>query len=66
MDKNFKPNLTPRKMFQLGAFGGTYWRPIYSSVTKKNYKDEHKKFPASWWKGIHDDHLISQKCNIHP
>ena len=27
--KDFKPNLTPKKMFELGSFGGTYWRPIY-------------------------------------
>ena len=32
---DFRPNLTPREMFKLGSFGGTYWRPIYSSVTKK-------------------------------
>lgn len=27
----------------LGSFGGTYFRPIYSSVTKQNYKDAHKE-----------------------
>ena len=32
---DFKPNLTPRQIFTLGSFGGTYWRPIYSSITKK-------------------------------
>ena len=26
---DFKPNLTPKQMFQLGSFGGTYWRPIH-------------------------------------
>ena len=49
---DFKPNLTPREVLKLGSFGGTYWRPIYSSVTNKNYKNVHKKYPASWWKGI--------------
>ena len=53
----FKPNLTPRDMFKLGSFGGTYWRPIYSSVTKKNYKNVHKRYPKSWWKGIPEEHL---------
>jgi len=48
----FRPNLTPREMFKMGSFGGTYWRPIYSSVTDKKYKDQHKKYPASWWKNI--------------
>lgn len=54
---DFRPNLTPREMFQKGSFGGTYWRPIYSSVVNKNLKNIHKKYPKSWWKGIPEDHL---------
>ena len=54
---DFKPNLTPRQIFKMGSFGGTYWRPIFSRVTNKKYKNQHKKFPASWWKGIPDEHL---------
>ena len=38
----FQPNLTPSDIFKLGSFGGTYWRPIYSSITKKKYENEHK------------------------
>ena len=34
----FRPNLTPREIIKLGSFGGTYWRPIYSSVVNKNLK----------------------------
>lgn len=30
---DFKPNLTPKEVLQAGSFGGTYFRPIYSSVT---------------------------------
>lgn len=48
----FRPNLTPRQIFAAGAFGGTYWRPIHSRVTGKDHKNVHKKYPASWWKGI--------------
>jgi len=40
----FKPNLTPKQVIQLGSFGGTYFRPIYSSITDKKYKDQHKEF----------------------
>ena len=40
----FRPNLTPAEIFEQGAFGGTYWRPIYSSVTGKNYKNKHRKY----------------------
>lgn len=53
----FKPNLTPEEMFRLGSFGGTYWRPIYSSIIDKELKNQHKKFPEKWWKGIPEDHL---------
>lgn len=45
----FRPNLSPKQIFERGAFGGTYWRPIHSTVTGKNYKNAHKKFPKSWW-----------------
>ena len=53
----FKPNLTPREIFLLGSFGGTYWRPIYSSVTNKHYHNKHKQYPASWWENIPELHL---------
>lgn len=59
----FRPNLTPREMFKLGSFGGTYWRPIYSGVTKRHYKNQHKEFPKSWWSGIPESKLSSSQCN---
>ena len=46
-------------MFKMGSFGGTYWRPIYSSVVNKNLKNIHKKYPRSWWKGIPENLLSS-------
>ena len=36
---DFKPNISPRDVFYLGSFGGTYFRPIHSSVTDKDYKN---------------------------
>ena len=59
----FTPNLSPRDIFVLGSFGGTYWRPIYSQVTGKNYKDKHLAFPKSWWKGIPDKWLTNEWDN---
>ena len=43
----FTPNLTPQQMFKKGSFGGTYWRPIKSSVTGKTYKN---KILCSAWR----------------
>lgn len=51
----FRPNLTPREIFELGSFGGTYWRPIKSKITGKNHKNVHKKY--SQLHGVSDDIL---------
>ena len=49
----FKPNLSPKQILQLGSFGGTYFRPIYSSVTKKSYGDEvWMELPQEWLEGL--------------
>lgn len=61
---DFTPNLTPRDIFKLGSFGGTYWRPIKSKVTKKNHKNVHKKYPSSWWKDIPEDYMSSSTCDV--
>lgn len=52
---DFRPNLTPYEIFKMGSFGGTYWRPIYSHVTKKNYKNADLEFN---WHGISREKLI--------
>jgi hypothetical protein len=54
----FRPNATPYEMFELGVFGGTYWRPIHSGVTGKDHKNEHKEFD---WEGIDEEMLSSTK-----
>jgi hypothetical protein len=56
----FIPNLSPEEIFRLGSFGGTYWRPIYSTVTNKSYNNMHKKYPKSWWKGLPDNWLVTE------
>lgn len=57
--EQFTPNLKPRQIFKMGSFGGTYWRPIKSSITNKEYRDIHKNYPASWWKNISKDKLVT-------
>ena len=54
----FRPNLSPRQVFKLGSFGGTYWRPIKSKFYDGELKNKHKKYSKlGWWKGIPEDHL---------
>lgn len=36
-DDDFKPDLTPRQMLELGVFGGAY------------FENEHSEFPESWF-----------------
>lgn len=60
----FRPNQTPREMFKKGIMSGCYFRPIYSSITNKNYKNQHLKFPADWWTGIPENYINSEVCDI--
>ena len=60
----FMPNLTPSEVFKLGSFGGTYFRPIKSSVTGLNYKDQHLEFPKTWFKGLDiEKYVTSSTCD---
>lgn len=58
----FTPNVTPYEMFDLGVFGGTYFRPINSGVINKYLKDQHLEF--SWTKELPYEKLCNSKC--HP
>lgn len=48
----FTPNLAPYQVLQLGAFGGTYFRPIKSAVTNAKYRNVHREFPKKWFEGF--------------
>ena len=41
---NFGPNISPHEVIKKGAFGGTYFRNIYSGVNDKIYRDSWKEF----------------------
>lgn len=63
---DFKPNLTPTEIFKLGSFGGTYWRPIYSSVLNKELKDQHKNpFIINLFKNIPEEYLSSSEYDLN-
>jgi hypothetical protein len=57
----FTPNLTPKQVFKMGVFGGTYFRPIYSSVTGKKYTSASaiKEYPKSWFQGINIETMVT-------
>ena len=40
----FHPNINPVDLIKKGAFGGTYFRDIYSRVNNKFYKNSWKQF----------------------
>ena len=41
---DFGPNISPVELIKKGAFGGTYFRDIYSGVNNKFCKDSWKEF----------------------
>lgn len=58
----FRPNLTPKQVLQAGAFGGSYFRNIASSVTGSKLKgvDQIVELPEDWFEGLN---LRSQVCS---
>ena len=40
----FNPNISPLDLIKKGAFGGTYFRNIYSNINNKFYKNTWKEF----------------------
>ena len=42
--KGFHPNISPVDVIKKGAFGGTYFRDIYSNITGKCYKNSWREF----------------------
>lgn len=59
----FTPNLTPYEIFRQGAFGGIYWRPIYSGIAKKKLRNVHKKY--KFLEGIQESFLSSETCDLN-
>ena len=41
---DFSPNKTPIEVIKESAFGGTYFRDIYSNINKKWYINSWKEF----------------------
>ena len=52
MDFGIYPNASPIEVIKKDAFGGTYFRDIYSDVNDKIYKDSWKEFIIKWINGF--------------
>jgi len=57
--KEFQPNMTPKEVLQAGSFGGTYFRPIKSSVTGLKYNKMWNELPQNWLEGLNVKKMIS-------
>ena len=49
---DFRPNLSPAEVMQMGSFGGGYFRPIYSAVANRDIDRAWEDIPKSWLKGL--------------
>ncbi|RAH05546.1 MAG: hypothetical protein CMA00_003890 [Methanobacteriota archaeon] len=56
----FRPNMTPREIFSEGSFGGSYWRPIFSSIISENLNGQHLEF-KDWWIGLDEKLICSEE-----
>jgi len=57
--KDFQPNLSPKEILQDGSFGGTYFRPIKSSITGLKYDKQWEELPQSWLEGLNIKRKVS-------
>ena len=58
----FRPNISPKDVIKKGAFGGTYFRDIYSEVNNKWYKYSWKEFEEI--KDIEKKYYCSDFCDV--
>lgn len=59
---DFKPDYSPYDIIKQGAFGSTYFRPIYSTIAKKTIRDDDLEYD---WGGMPRSKLISAVYNEH-
>ena len=65
---SFNPNKTPIEIIKEGAFGGIYFRDIYSSINGKWYRNSWKEFyflrgidPKLYFSNYYDTNLNKYK-----
>jgi hypothetical protein len=48
----FQPNKSPAEILHEGAFGGSYYRPLYSRKLGITVRDDWRELPDEWLEGI--------------
>jgi hypothetical protein len=58
-DPDFVPNLSPEEVLHQGAFGGTYFRPLFSKTMGITIEDDWRELPESWIQGLSADRYLT-------
>lgn len=56
---DFTPNKSPAEVLREGAFGGSYFRPLYSKKLGITISDDYLELPASWIEGLNIPHYLT-------
>ncbi|KAK8064252.1 hypothetical protein PG996_008904 [Apiospora saccharicola] len=48
---DFRPNKSPESILREGAFGGTYFRPLFSKRLGTTIEDDWRELPSEWTSG---------------
>lgn len=61
---DFNPNKSPSELLREGAFGGSYFRPLYSKKLGVTVSDDYLELPGSWIEGLNvSQYLTSPTYN---
>lgn len=56
---DFRPNKSPAEVLREGAFGGSYFRPLYSKKLRMTISDDYQELPASWTEGLNVPYFLT-------
>jgi hypothetical protein len=56
---HFLPNKSPSEIIHEGCFGGSYFRPLFSSTLGVTIEDDWKELPPSWTQNLSIDRYLT-------
>ncbi|KUI64531.1 hypothetical protein VM1G_00027 [Cytospora mali] len=56
---DFNPNKSPSELLREGAFGGSYFRPLYSKKLGTTISEDYLELPASWTEGLNINQYLT-------